>query len=356
MFGVVQIALFATVLFSGRCKDPLQSSRPHGLTPVRASSKSGSEPGGGLASNPPSPGAEDGLELPALPRSVVDISRQAAVATLAALDRGHSRTQIHLRSSEEPLAFGLGESAFSPLCEVLNSVAHVLAQREGGPVRLFFGSVPLAAHARTLLNLEPLSGNVHIDVLTVGGLQKRDSACVIVTPENSGAARDSYVVTAVQQLLLQANKRVVVLVNPELGAVASVLRPAGRKVRPMFMADFETAFHFDCSRRNPVRGGRGQAVAVYRAFPHEWEVHCRVEQDTWFTHMLSVSKPPRESQLDSLVEALDESGELPTSGSLAGAGSAARGIKSPSESALGEARRRRRRRELGEDGQGDVVP
>ncbi|KAG8461591.1 hypothetical protein KFE25_001195 [Diacronema lutheri] len=235
----------------------------------------------------------------ALPRSVVEISQQAALAALAALDNGHSRLQINLRSSEEPLAFGLSERAFSPLCEVLNSLAHVLASR-GERVRLFFTSVQLAEHACRVINLEPLAGSILIDVLGIGRLTRDDDVCMLVTPFNTGCAADSHVLGGIQELLLQANKRTVVLINPELEAVAAASLSSRHRVRPMFMADFVHAFHFECGRRRASDGQPG-LLALYRRYPRDWQVHRKEALAPWFTHVLSTRQLPRAGQLDALI-------------------------------------------------------
>ncbi|KAJ1623951.1 hypothetical protein T492DRAFT_1051431 [Pavlovales sp. CCMP2436] len=190
------------------------------------------------------------IEECTLPRSVMETSQKAALATMEALNRGYSRLQINLRSTEEPLAFGLGEAAFSPLCEVLNSVAHVLATR-GDRVRLFFSSVALAEHALKVNNL-------------------------------------------------QANKRTVLLVNPELEAIVDIVPVAGQRIRPMFMSDFVHAFHYEVARRR-VPGGELPVIALYRTFPLDWRVYRKGSSSTWFEHVLTTSKLPRESQLEAIV-------------------------------------------------------
>lgn len=243
-------------------------------------------------------GAEEPAEA-ALPRSVVEISQQAARAAVAALDHGHSRLQINLRSSEEPLAFGLGERAFSPLCEVLNSVAHVLASRDQR-VRLFFTSMKLAEHACTIINLEPPAGSIQIDVLGIGRVARDDDACVLVTPYNTGLSSDAHVLSGIQELLLQANKRTVLLINPELEAVASMALSPTHRVRPMFMSDFVHAFHFECARRRVANGER-PVVALYRKYPCDWQVHRKDLMSLWFTHVVSTNQLPREAQLDALL-------------------------------------------------------
>lgn len=295
-----------------------------------------------------------GSHPPELPRSVAEISKQAAFSTLAALDAGHSRLQLTLRSAEEPLIFGSDVQTLSPLCEVLNSISHALAAR-GVTVRLFFASMELAEHALGVINLEPpgpsspapspadrprgrpptgrraasAPGALHVDVLGMGQLLRSDGCALIVTPASAGVAYDAHVLGAVQQLLLQANKRAVILVNPELQAVSAVRpRARGAKVRPTFMRDFEHCYHLETSRPTT-----SYALAVHRIYPDEWVVYWRgragaaetgasragvesaagstdgdggarngaTKQSDWFRPVLTMRSRPRRTDLDALL-------------------------------------------------------
>lgn len=239
--------------------------------------------------------------------SVLEVSREAARCCLAALDGAHSRVQVNIRSTEEPLMFGLGDRDFTPLCEVLNYLVHSFAGRNE-TIRLFFSSVPLAEHACDVMNLESDMGQIHVDVLSVGSLQREDDCAIVVTPANGGVAEGTHVITSIQHILLRANKRSVILVNPELEALVS-WDPGHRAVAPMFLSDFEPAFHFECSRGSI--DGEPHTLAVHRAYPGDWRILAKADGASHFHTVHSTSRMPRRSQVVDCVRSYAEAWKGP---------------------------------------------
>jgi len=140
------------------------------------------------------------------------------------------------------------------------------------------GTVCRVFMPRALLSTWSISGPaVRCSVFGLDELRADDGALVLIAPANRADPRrdpedepDGHVLESVQVLLIRANERPVIMLNPDLEALVVSPRPL-RPVRPMFMADFDEAFFLATTEGPEV----GDTVAVRRAYPGGWEVFRR---------------------------------------------------------------------------------
>lgn len=221
------------------------------------------------------------LGVPASAAAALHAER-AAASTLCALKQGHLRVQVNLHQGSSPTATS---------CEACSALVDALGEAgfERSGLHLFFDSVRAATAWRGARQGTP---DLRTDVLGLGSVEEGDSALILVTPTNTARVRrrhrqpttpeanepDALKLEAVQELVVTARERPVILVNPDLEAMLvapRLSRPGGvSPVRPMFLGDFVHAY-FLAEATGDLRLENGDVAAVRRAYPRDWEIFVR---------------------------------------------------------------------------------
>eukprot|EP00291_Cryptomonas_curvata_P001544 CAMPEP_0172178098 /NCGR_PEP_ID=MMETSP1050-20130122/15828_1 /TAXON_ID=233186 /ORGANISM="Cryptomonas curvata, Strain CCAP979/52" /LENGTH=329 /DNA_ID=CAMNT_0012850741 /DNA_START=180 /DNA_END=1169 /DNA_ORIENTATION=- len=241
------------------------------------------------------------------PRRIQEAIQQASECTICALDHGVCRVNLQLQIVEFDMK-SRPQQAGSEMMHFLNHLGSALVQR-GMRINFIFNSVVDMANARRLIR-EDIEQNVKLNVLGVGAFGHTEDIAILVCPCNEGNENLGRI-EAVERLLYSGPpsslvsrrcrkeylQRPIIMINPSLEAIHPH-SSTHKKVVPMFMSDFETAYYLDPHIMDH-HGGRGKHYAgLLKAYPSkDWQLWLKPGNREEFKLIWQRSQRPSEADL-----------------------------------------------------------